>query len=424
MADAATTLPWQQPVRSAIVAQDRGQLIGLCPDNRTRSAHNQADSGDLKLRNFNDYHEVVSSNRHDAVTPRTSSDTSRADGNEAADAEASRVTMAELARRAGTTVPTVSKVLNGRSDVSSQTRRRVMELVEQTGYRRTPRAGRTRDAQLGGLVDLVISRVSGSWSNLVLSGAERAASEAGLDVVVTVARPDQDAGADWVGRLLARGSRGATVALLTPNRTQLQVLAAAGIPLVLLDPSSDQATGVPSIGTTDWAGGYSAATHLVELGHRHIGVIAGAGDYRYGRARVDGFRAALEQAGVELPVDRVETADWSRESAENAARRMLDSATAPTAIFACSDEMALGAARAARTLGLGVPDDLSIVGFDDLPESSWISPSLTTVRQPIEEMAAAAMRKLLRLREGMPAGSAREELSTELVVRGTTATAR
>ena len=211
------------------------------------------------------------------------------------------VTMAELARLAGTTIPTVSKVLNGRSDVSAATRERVMRLVDETGYRRRRRAAGIRDRETGGLVDLVISKVSGSWANLVLSGAERAAAAAGLDVVVTVARPQQDAGEDWVARLLARRSRGATVALLTPSRAQVQTLAAAGIPLVLLDPSSDSASVIPSIGTTDWAGGYAAAAHLAALGHRDIAVLTGTGDYRYGRARVDGFRAGLEQSGIPLP---------------------------------------------------------------------------------------------------------------------------
>jgi LacI family transcriptional regulator len=380
-------------------------------DPRTPWWHNQAHFDPWKLRNRARYHGDVS-DRNEPATPADPG------------GDAPRVTMAQLAKLAGTTVPTVSKVLNGRSDVSSQTRSLVMRLVEQTGYRRRQRGGGIREPQTGGLVDLVISKVSGSWANLVLSGAERAASDAGLDVVVTVARPGQDAGADWVARLLARRSRGATVALLTPNRTELQVLAAAGIPLVLFDPSSDSATAVPSIGTTDWAGGYSAANHLAELGHRRIGVLAGTGDYRYGSDRVDGFRAGLEQAGIALPDDLVDAAEWSRESAEAVAERMLSAAARPTAVFACSDEMALGVYRAARTLGLGVPDDVSVIGFDDLPESAWITPSLTTVRQPIEEMAVAAMRKLLRLREGMPFGSSREELSTELVVRGSTATAR
>lgn len=333
------------------------------------------------------------------------------------------VTMAELARMAGTTVPTVSKVLNGRSDVSSATRERVMRLVDETGYRRTRRSAGIRHRETGGLVDLVINRVSGSWANLVLSGAERAAASAGLDVVVTVARPQQDAGEDWVARLLARRSRGATVALLTPARTQVQTLAAAGIPLVLLDPSSDPASGTPSIGTTDWAGGYAAAVHLATLGHRHIAVIAGTGDYRYSRARVDGFRAGLEQAGIQLADRHIHTAEWNRDSAADVAARVLRSAAAPTAIFACSDEMALGAYRAAGELGVSIPDKLSVVGFDDLPESAWVVPALTTVRQPIEEMAAAAMRMLLRIRGGAAHASGREELATELVVRGSTATA-
>ncbi len=334
-----------------------------------------------------------------------------------------RMTMAELARRAGTTVPTVSKVLNGRSDVSVTTRERVMRLVDETGYRRRTRKDSARSHETGGLVDLVISKVAGSWANLVLSGAERAAADDGLDVVVTVARPDQDAGADWAARLLARRSRGAAIALLTPSRSQLQLLSAAGIPLVLLDPSADSAAGVPSIGTTDWAGGYAAASHLVGLGHRELAVIAGAGDFRYSRARVDGFRAGLEQAGIRLSDRRIGAAAWDRESATAVAERLLAPSNRPTAVFACSDDMALGVYEAAARHGLKVPSDVSVVGFDDLPESSWITPSLTTVRQPIEEMAAAAMRKLLRMRSGMSAGSAREELSTELVVRGSTATA-
>ncbi|HWD62759.1 MAG TPA: substrate-binding domain-containing protein [Humibacter sp.] len=351
-----------------------------------------------------------------AITPSSS----RADGIDAPGG----VTMAELARLAGTTVPTVSKVLNGRSDVSVTTRERVMRLVEQTGYRRRPRSGRAPDNETGGLVDLVISTVRGSWANLVMSGAESAAAAAGLDLVVTVSRPGQNASSDWVARLLARRSRGATLALLTPSSAQLQTLNAAGIPLVLLDPSADSAAGVPSIGTTDWAGGYAAAVHLASLGHRRIGLIAGEGEYRYGRARVDGFRAGLEQAGIELLQKRIGHASWNRDAAASVAKRMLTSASPPTAVFACSDEMALGVYQATGALGVAIPDQLSVVGFDDLPESSWITPAMTTVRQPIEQMAAAAMRMLLRMRSGGHSGSAREELSTELVVRGSTTTAR
>lgn len=334
------------------------------------------------------------------------------------------VTMADLARLAGTTVPTVSKVLNGRSDVSAATRERVMRLVAETGYRRRRGPGSAKEFGTTGLVDLVISQVRGSWANLVLSGAEREAAAAGLDVVVTVARSRHDAGDDWVGRLLSRRSLGATVALLTPSRTHVQTLAAAGIPLVLLDPSSDTASGTPSIGTTDWAGGYAAAAHLAALGHRDIAVIAGTGDYRYSRARVDGFRAGLERSGIRLEPSRVMLADWSRASAAEVVAGMLRSASRPSALFACSDEMALGAYRAAGDAGIRIPDELSVVGFDDLPESAWVSPAMTTVRQPIEEMAAAAMRMLLRVRGGTASGSAREELATELVVRASTATAR
>jgi DNA-binding LacI/PurR family transcriptional regulator len=331
-----------------------------------------------------------------------------------------RTTLADVAKAAGTTVPTVSKVLSGRSDVSSETRSRVMGIVTELGYR--GRSGRDAAArgEMSPFVDLVLSGIEGTWANRALSGVERAAEEAGIDIVVSVARPPDDA---WLTRLLARRLRGAVLALVDTTSEQLATLAAARVPIVLLDPVSQPPSTVASVGAANWAGGRAAAEHLLALGHRRLAVLAGRRTHLYSQARVDGFRSAVTQAGLDLPDDRVAHTDWSRAGAAEQATELLRGTTAPAAVFACSDTIALGVYDAAVTLGLRIPDDVSVVGFDDLPEAQWVSPALTTVHQPIAEMGEAALRMLLRISTDLSREAPREELATTLVVRGSTAAA-
>lgn len=331
---------------------------------------------------------------------------------------ARRTTLADVARAAGTTVPTVSKVLSGRSDVSAETRSRIMEIVAELGYR--GRAGRGTATHRGRspFVDLVLSGVEGTWANRALSGVAHAAEEAGVDVVVSVARPPDDA---WLTRLVARRLRGAVLALVDTTSEQLATLAAAQVPIVLLDPVSQPPSTVASVGAANWAGGRAAAEHLLSLGHRRFAVLAGRRTHLYSQARIDGFRSAVTQAGLELPDHRVAHTDWKRASAAEQATELLRATPAPTAVFACSDTMALGVYDASAALGLRIPDDVSVVGFDDLPEAQWVSPALTTVHQPIAEMGSSALRMLLRISADPAREAPREELATSLVVRGSTA---
>ncbi|WP_419707052.1 LacI family DNA-binding transcriptional regulator [Promicromonospora sp. NFX87] len=337
-----------------------------------------------------------------------------------------RTTLADVAEAAGTTVPTVSKVLSGRSDVSAETRTRVMGIVAELGYRgRSGRDAATRGTQ-SPFVDLVLSGVEGTWANRALSGVEHAAEEAGVDVVVSVARPPDDA---WLTRLLARRLRGAVLALVDTTGEQLATLAAARVPIVLLDPVSQPPSTVASVGAANWAGGRAAAEHLLSLGHRHFAVLAGRRTHLYSQARIDGFRSAVTQAGHELPDERIAHTDWQRASSAEQATLLLRGTPGPTAVFACSDTMALGVYDAAAALGLRIPEDVSVVGFDDSPEAQWVTPALTTVHQPIAEMGAAALRMLLRISAGPPDAdppgvAPREELATRLVVRGSTAAPR
>jgi len=330
-----------------------------------------------------------------------------------------RTTLADVAAAAGTTVPTVSKVLRGRSDVSAATRSRVMRAVGDLGYR--GRSGRdvASRPERSGLVDLVLSGVEGTWANRALSGVERAAAAAGVDIVVSVARrPEDDT---WLTRLLARDLGGAVLALVDATSAQLATLAAARVPTVLLDPVTQPPGTVASVGATNWAGGRAAADHLVSLGHERLAVLGGRHRHLYSQARIDGFRSGVTQAGLELADDRVVHGDWSRAGAARLAAGLLGGRTPPTAVFACSDTIALGVYDAADAAGLRIPEDLSVVGFDDLPESEWVRPALTTVRQPIAQMGEAALRMLLRISADPPQDAPREELATTLVVRGSTA---
>ncbi|WP_426625451.1 LacI family DNA-binding transcriptional regulator [Leifsonia sp. McL0607] len=333
-------------------------------------------------------------------------------------------TLSDVATFAGTSVPTVSKVLRGGTDISPATRDRVMIAVREVGYSKgvpRPRA-RSLSSEAPPLIDLVVNHVDGSWANRVLVGVEREAAAANVDVVITIARDD----GDWVSRLLRRPSQGAVIVLVDPTSAQLAALAAGGVPVVLVTPMSRPAAPVPSVGVTNWEGGRSAAEHLLELGHTRFGVIAGGHDHLYNTARIDGFRSAVRDAGADEP--HVAYADWNRELAAERATELLSAEDRPTAVFACSDVMALGVYDAARSLGLSIPGDLSVVGFDDGPEAEWATPAITTVHQPVAEMGAGAVGLLFQTRrrggDDERSRPPRVELSTSLVARGSTSAPR
>jgi DNA-binding LacI/PurR family transcriptional regulator len=325
-------------------------------------------------------------------------------------------TLSDVASVAGTSIPTVSKVLRGGTDVSPATRDRVMDAIRAVGYARGLKG--TADSEQAGLIDLVVNHVNGTWANGVLTGVESAAIAANVDVVISIAREN----GDWVSRLLRRPSRGAIVVLVDPTSSQFSALKAAGIPVVLVTPMSEPRAKVPRVGVTNWDGGRAAAEHLLSLGHRRFGIVAGERSHLYSRARVDGFRSALNAAGQARCT--VVHGDWDRDVAARAASTLLATADRPTAIFACSDVMAVGVYDAAARIGLRIPGELSVVGFDDVPEAQWAVPALTTIRQPIAEMGAVAVRLLMQVPELGPISDAgdinRVDLHTSLVVRNST----
>ncbi|MGW3285063.1 LacI family DNA-binding transcriptional regulator [Streptomyces sp. NPDC001002] len=333
-------------------------------------------------------------------------------------------TLAVVAREAGVSVPTASKVVNGREDVAPETRRRVTEALDRLGYVRRPRFDTTK---VPGLVDLVVHALDTSWSGAVLHGVEAAAHDAGLEVVVSAALNRTRTGQPergWLDKLVVRGSSGVLFNLAELTPAQYSWLEQRRIPYVLIDPVLEPPPGVVSVGAANWQGGVTATEHLLALGHERIAVVAGHQHKMCSSARVAGYRSALAAAGVRHRAEYVRHAGFDESVARRRMLDLLELREPPTAVFVCSDRMALGVYEALAERGLSVPDDVSVVGFDDLPESRWIAPALTTVRQPLAEMAATALRLLVRMMEGERPESTRTELSTRLVERSSTARPR
>jgi DNA-binding LacI/PurR family transcriptional regulator len=198
-------------------------------------------------------------------------------------------------------------------------------------------------------------------------------------------------------------------------------LRARGIPFVVFDPTGELPDDVPFVGATNWAGGRAATRHLLGLGHTRIAMIGGPESILCCRARLDGYRSAIEAAGLRVDPRLIVSTDLTREDATAVALDLLSRPDRPTAIFCCNDLQAFGVYPAARSLGLRIPADLSVVGFDDLPVTDLVDPPLTTVHQPLVEMAVAATELALALGRGERTGLPRLELATTLSVRESTA---
>ncbi|HTW10938.1 MAG TPA: LacI family DNA-binding transcriptional regulator [Acidimicrobiales bacterium] len=344
---------------------------------------------------------------------------SRPVGEEGGAPAPARVTIAQVAAAAGVAPSTVSKVLNGNADVSSATRQRVQRLLSEHNYARR----RSAHAASAPFVDLVFQELESPWAMEIVRGAVHAACEAGLSVSLT-SLSEEGSSRSWLDQICARGSRGVILLLARLGQRERSELRSRGLPFAMVDPRGEPDPAVATVGATNWAGGFAATRHLVELGHRRVGVISGPLDLLCSRARMDGYRSAMEAAGLPVDPDLMQWGDFHVDGGFKVAMAMLGQHERPTAIFAGSDLQALGVLEAARVQHLRVPVDLSLVGFDDLPLSTWTSPPLTTVRQPLAEMAATAVRLVLAQDRDGRAEPRSVELATTLIVRETTAALR
>ncbi|GAB3567315.1 LacI family DNA-binding transcriptional regulator [Amycolatopsis endophytica] len=326
-----------------------------------------------------------------------------------------RATLAMVAEAAGVSMPTVSKVLNGRGDVAAATRERVQDVIRELGY--LPQPGR-RPVTPARVVDLVFDDLVSPYSLEVLRGVTEAGVETAVDVVV--GRLPDHGDDDWARRLRVAGREGLIVVTSELTRAQVEGFARAGLPLVVIDPLNLPRVEVTSVGATNWNGGVAATEHLLRLGHRRIAYAGGPVQASCSQARQHGYRAALENAGIAVDPELILHGAFGYPDGLEMGGRLLDLRQPPTAVFAGSDATALGVMEAARRRGLRVPEDLSVVGFDDTMLAELATPALTTVRQPLQDMGRVALRTLLRLAAGETLDSHHVELATHLVVRDST----
>ena len=334
-------------------------------------------------------------------------------------AVAPRVTIREIADRAGVSIATVSRVLNGREDVSPETRSVVQRVIQENGYTAN-RSARSLSGGRSGLIGVVVPLVYPAYFSGILAGAAEALSEQGMQIVLSPTMNELEREVSLVDRIHGL-TDGALFILPQESSDELASLLDGGYRFVVLDPLQPLEERIPAVSAAQTSGADQAMRHLLQLGHRRIAQITGPLGWVATEGRRRGYRAALASAGIlpdpALEVEAIPEIEPGREAAET----LLGLPDRPTAIFAFNDNIAIGAIKAARARGLRVPEDLSIVGFDDVEGATIVSPELTTVRQPLAEMGRTAVSLLNRLLEGQRFETLHVELATRLVVRASTA---
>jgi DNA-binding LacI/PurR family transcriptional regulator len=337
--------------------------------------------------------------------------------------QAKRATIRDVARRARVSHQTVSRVINEQGTVSPETRGRVLRAIGDLEY--VPSAiARSLSSARTHTVGMVTTDVSDHFFAEAVAGAEAEARRRGHFLIIgSIEEGAEDDEQTYLRLMLERRVEGLIVAVprLRLGDGDLLAQAARRLPTVVVG-SDVELPGADHVDVDNREGGIVATTHLIEHGHRAIATITGPLDWPSARARFDGYREALRRARLHSDPALVEACvDWGLEGGRRAAERLLASAPPFTAIFAHSDLLALGAIAALRAHGRRVPDDVSVVGYDDIPVASVFDPGLTTVRQPMREVGALAAKLICERPAGKRRPSRRHILKAPLVMRGTVA---
>jgi LacI family transcriptional regulator len=331
-----------------------------------------------------------------------------------------RSTIREIAQAAGVSIATVSRVLNGRPDVAPETRETVLRVVRDQGFSMN-RSARALSGGKTGLVGVTLPIVEAAYFSVILSGAAEALYEHDMRIVLCPTLHQHEREVTLLDRLMQGTTDGAVLMLPEESNEELRALQRHGYPFVVVDPRVQLDEGIPAVSAGHASGAVAATEHLLSLGHRRIGAITGPRSWLASSERLTGYHAALATAGVMPDPQIILESGFQTEPGARAAGRLLDLPEPPTAIFAFNDNIAIGALRAAKKRGLRVPEDLSVVGFDDSEHAAIVTPPLTTVRQPLAEMGRMAVMLLTRLLEGQRLEALHIELKTRLVLRGSTA---
>ena len=331
---------------------------------------------------------------------------------------ANDVTIRDIARLSGVSYSTVSRALNGVGRIKPSTRKKVMEAASQLGY--VPnRQARSLAGGQSNVIGMLVHGLDTDYIGQILKGADEELAQASYELMVFTTHRHKNKELSTVTRLMSGLTDGLLIVLPEGHQHYVKNLQEKNLPYVLVDTAVHSDDEGVTVTATNNQGAYEATKHLLNLGHERIGFITGNLNLQIAVSRFEGYQRALTEAGIPFDIALIREGNFLQPRGREAALELLQRKHPPSAIFASNDVMALGVLEAAYELGVRVPDDLSVVGFDDVASAEYAIPKLTTVRQPIYEMGVVAARSLLGLLRGEEVSSV--QLGTQLIVRASTA---
>jgi LacI family transcriptional regulator len=326
-----------------------------------------------------------------------------------------KVTIVEVAAQAGVSFGTVSRVINNDVHVKKETRARVLETMQRLGFVAN-RQARSLAGGKSNSIGVLVPDLGTGYIGEIIRGIDAELSLTGLDLILYTTHRTASKESNYVANLATGMVDGLLLVLPRSPADFIGNLTQRNFPFVLID---HQGTGrdCPAVGATNWQGGYNATEYLINLGHSRIGFITGSMDLGCAGDRLNGYRSALRTYHLPDKSELIFDGDFFQPSGYAGAEALLDLSAPPTAIFASNDVMGMGVMDAVRNRGLRIPDDISVIGFDDIPQASMIRPALTTINQPLEKMGRVATQMLLDLLNHPEKEAGRIELPTQLVIR-------
>lgn len=325
------------------------------------------------------------------------------------------VTIIDVANEAGVSYATVSRVVNNKGSINPETREKVLRAMAKLGYVANLQA-RSLAGGRSHVVGLLVHGIDTAYIGEIIRGIDDELANANYDLMLYTTHRRKTKESTYVATL-TRGLADGLLLVLPRNHTAyIETLQRRNFPYVLIDHRGIEQDG-PAVGATNWQGAYDATQYLIELGHQRIGFITGALDISVSIDRLEGYKAALREANLPIDPELIREGDFLQPRAYSCASELMSLPNRPTAIFASNDVSAFGVMEAIREHRLRIPDDVSIIGFDDIPQSGHTHPTLTTVRQPLEEMGRKATQMLLQYLSGSKTEAERIQLPTKLVIR-------
>ena len=322
------------------------------------------------------------------------------------------ITIRDVAKTAGVSVSTVSRVLNGKVDVAKETKNHILEVIDDLGYS-TNLAARSMRSQKKNLIGLIMPDIAYPYAIEIMKGVNQAIAESEFDLLVYTSGDVRKRGhvtseQKYITLLAKSISDG--VIVVAPVASEYNI----DKPIVSIDPVMKH-PHYPAVHATNYEGSLEAMEYLIGLGHRRIGFIGGRVELESANRRLSGYRDALEKTGIPIDEQLIVSGDYTTKTGIEGGQRLLMLEDRPTAIFASNDQMAMGVYQIAEKMGLSIPNDFSLVGFDNIPESKYLG--LTTIDQFILKMGYTATQMLIKIINEIPLEKQTFKMKTQLVVR-------